>query len=71
MGMKRESRRAEAARKTEEVHEAHQSNVNQVRHEPMPASHHDDQRPAARRRDEDASGQDESDSEGESPDEHS
>jgi hypothetical protein len=69
--MERQSDRAEAARKAEEVHEEHQANVNQVRHEPMPASHHDDQRTAADRRDEDAGDQDGGDSEGESPDEHS
>lgn len=56
--MEQESHRAEADEKVEEVHEAHQSNENQVRHEPIPASHHDDRWPPGSRRDEDASGQD-------------
>jgi hypothetical protein len=40
--MGQDSHRAESAKKAEEVHEEHQANVNQVRHEPIPASHHDD-----------------------------
>jgi hypothetical protein len=32
----------------------HEASVNQVRHEPVPASHHDDRRPEAVRRNEEA-----------------
>jgi hypothetical protein len=40
------------AHKAHEIGHEHEANVNQVRHEPIPASHHDDRREAAVREEE-------------------
>jgi hypothetical protein len=40
------------ARKAHEIGHEHEANVNQVRHEPTPAIHHDDRREAAVREEE-------------------
>jgi hypothetical protein len=48
-----ERRAREDERRAREAEETgHQANVNQVRHEPMPASHHDDPRQEAVERNE-------------------